>query len=167
MLYIKSAATAQSLLNSASSESNSKWFSSSHDLSSSFPYFFSYILESKGRLTEYGRVSVPSYFSGEKTFLKREILLSFLKRDNLWTHSADVLWTRTAQWDPGAGACITSPSPSSAPALPVSWQPQSSSQATSCNETPIRKLGSRHLVSCVLKIFQKFKWVIGSNPVYL
>jgi len=120
-------------------------------------------LESECRLTEYRRVSVPGYFSGEKTFLKREILLSFLKGDNLWTQPSDVLWMHAAQWDPGAGACMASSSGSAAQVLPVSWQPQSSSQAMSHDETPIRKLGSRHL----LKLFQNFKWVIGSNTVYL
>lgn len=51
------------------------------------PPFFSpsHILESESRLTKYGRALSASNFSGEKTFLKREILLRFLKRGNLWT----------------------------------------------------------------------------------
>lgn len=51
----------------------------------SFLFFSSHILESESRSRKYGRALSPSDFSGEKTFLKREVLLRFLKRGNLWT----------------------------------------------------------------------------------
>lgn len=78
MLVVRSAATAQSLLNSPFSKS--KCFSGSHDFTSDFDYIFCRILESKGRLMEYGRVSIPSYFSGEKAFLKKKNFAVFSEK---------------------------------------------------------------------------------------
>lgn len=129
------------------------------------PLFLSQILESNGRLLECGRVFGPSYFfSGKKAFLKREMLLSFLKRQSLDSLSWCPL--DSALWDPVAGVSVVSSSPGAAQAVPVPWQPQNSNVAQQDLSEKTRNSPS-HLTSHILNRFQKFKWVIRSTVLYL